>query len=141
MSLIDLELVEIEAMQREQRRRCRASAEQMIELLLEHGAVGQAGEDVVEGELGDALLALGDLADHVVEAVREPRELVAAAHADLDMLARREPAGGFVEAGERLGDPPAACHVAKATSKRPSNVMTASASCSLRASASASALG
>ena len=43
-------------------------------------AVGQAGQHVIEGELGDALLTLGDLADHVVEAGREPGKLVAAAH-------------------------------------------------------------
>ena len=64
----------------------------MLELLLEHAAVGQPGQDVVEGELGDALLALGDLADHLVEAGREPRQLVAAANPHLDMLARGEPA-------------------------------------------------
>ena len=29
-----------------------------------------------------------------------------AAHADLDMLARRQPAGRLVEPGERLGDAP-----------------------------------
>ena len=80
-------------------------AEVMLELLLEHGAVGQAGQHVVEGELGDALLALGDLAGHFVEAVGEPRQLVLAAHPDLDMLARGEAPGGFVEAGERLRDP------------------------------------
>ena len=93
-------------MQREQAAIAFRRAEQMLELLLEHGAVGQTGQDVVEGELGDALLALGDLADHVVEARREPRQLIVAAHPHLDMLAGRQPAGGFVEPGERLRDSP-----------------------------------
>ena len=137
-----LELVEVEAMQREQAAVALGRAEQMLELLLEHGAVGQPGQHVVEGELGDALLALGDLADHFVEAVGEPRKLVLAAHPDLDMLARGEAPGGFVEPRERLRDsrpPPSTSRRRRASS--PSSVMTPSASCSLRASASASRLG
>ena len=100
----DLELVEIEAMQSEQRAASGRGAEMMLELLLEHGAIGQAGQDVIEGQLSDALLALDDLADHFVEAVGEAREFVFAADADLDMLARRETAGGFVEARQGLCD-------------------------------------
>ena len=121
-----LELVEVEAVEREQAVVAVERAEQMFELLLEHASVGQPGQDVVEGELGDALLALGDLADHLVEAGREPRELVAAAHPHLDMLAGREPAGGFVEPRQRLGDAPrrAPCREARRAS-RPSKVMTA----------------
>ena len=136
-----LELVEIEAMEREQAAVAFRRAEQMLQLLLEHRPVGQPGQRVVEGELGDALLALGDLADHLVEAVREPRELVLAAHAHLDMLSRGQPPGRLVETGKRLGDSARRLHVAKATRSSPSNVMTPSASCSLRASASAWPLG
>ena len=99
VSLIDLELVEIEAVEREQAAIALRRAEQMVELLLEHGAVGQAGQHVVEGELGDALLALGDLADHFVEAGREPRQLVARrapapGHARPTPAARRRRRGG-----------------------------------------------
>ena len=101
----DLELVEIEAMERKQAAVALRRAEQMVELLLEHGAVGKPGEHVVERELGDPLLALGDLADHLVEAGREAGKLVFAANADLDMLARSKPPGGLVEARQRLGNP------------------------------------
>ena len=83
----DLELVEVEAMQREQAAAAFGSAEQMFELLLEHRAVRQPGQHVVERELCDALLALDDLADHFIEAVSEPCELVFAAHAHLHVLA------------------------------------------------------
>ena len=87
----DLELVEIEAVQREQAAVAIGGRETMVELLLEHGPVGQAGQHVVEGELCDALLALGDLAGHLVEAAGEPRQFVLAANSDLDVLAGREP--------------------------------------------------
>ncbi len=93
----DLELVEIEAMKRELAAVAAGDAQQMLELLLEHGPVGKPGQDVVERELRNPLLALGDLADHVVEAFGEPRELVGSTHADVDMLAGRETARGFVE--------------------------------------------
>src|SRR5205823_983465 len=83
------ELVEIEAMQREQAAIALRRAERMLELLLEHGAVGQAREHVVKRELGDAPLALDDLARHLIEAGRQPRELVATADPNLHMLARR----------------------------------------------------
>ena len=77
MSLIDLELVEVEAMQREQAAVAFADARNsMVELLLEHGPVGQAGQHVVESELGNTLLAFGDLADHLVEAAGKPRQFV-----------------------------------------------------------------
>ena len=93
-------------MQREQAAIAFRRAEQMLELLLEHGAVGQPGQHVVERELRDALLAFDDLADHFIEARREPRQLVVAAHPDLDMFAGGQPARGVVEAGERLRDSP-----------------------------------
>ena len=101
----DLELVEIEAVERKQAAVALGRAKQMVELLLEHGAVGETGEYVVECELGDALLALGDLADHFVEAGCEPGKLVLPANADLDMLARSKPPGGVVETRQRLGNP------------------------------------
>ena len=44
-------------------------ANSMVELLLEHRPVRQAGQHVIERELGDALLALRDLAGHFVETV------------------------------------------------------------------------
>src|SRR3954452_18580573 len=78
----------------------------MVELLMKHRPVGKGRQDVVEGELGDALLALSDLADHFVETVGEPRQLVLAAHPDLDMLARRQASSGLVETRERLRYPP-----------------------------------
>ena len=91
-------------MQREHAAAAVASVpEQMFELLLEHAAVGQAGQDVVEGELGDALLALGDLADHLVEAPASRADLVAAAHPDLDVLARRQAPRRLVERGPAAG--------------------------------------
>ena len=99
-----LELVEVEAVERELAGIAARRAQHVFELLLEHAAVGQAGQHVVEGELGDALLALGDLADHFVEARRQPRQLVGAADLDLNRLARGQPPGRLVEPGERLGD-------------------------------------
>ena len=78
----------------------------MVELLLEHGAVGQAGQHVVEREVGDPPLALLDLRGHLVEARRQSPELVLAAHLDFDVLARGQPAGRLVEPGQRLGDAP-----------------------------------
>ena len=48
-----------------------------VEMLAEEGAVGQAGQAVVEGELGDPPLALGDAGRHPVEALRQPADLVA----------------------------------------------------------------
>ena len=113
----------------------------MVELLLEHRAVGQPGQHVVEGELGDPLLAFGDLADHLVEAGGQPRQLVAPANPDLDMLARaRRPAASSSRASGWVIRR-AAFHVAMPTSSRPSIVMRPSASWSLRASAIAAALG
>ena len=76
----------------------------MFELLLEHGPVRKSRQRIVERELGDALFALGDLAGHFVEAVGEPRKLVLAAHANLDVLSRGEPPRGLIEARERLSD-------------------------------------
>ena len=101
----DLELIKIEAVKREQVSTSFHGAEQMIELLVEHGAVGKRGQHVVEGELGDTLLAFGDLADHFVEARGKPRELVLAAHADLDMFTRRQAPCRLVEPCEGLCDP------------------------------------
>jgi len=101
----DLELIEVEAMQREQRAVARRGAEVMLQLLLEHRAVGQARQLVVERELRDPLLALGDLADHLVEAVGKPREFVLAANANLDVLTRCQPPRSLVEPRERLRDP------------------------------------
>ena len=101
-----LELVEVEAMQREQTAVSFSGAKQMFELLLKHGAVRQSGEHVIERQLRDPLLALDDLAGHFVEARRQPRQLVVAAHPHLNMLARGQPAGGLVEASERLRNSP-----------------------------------
>ncbi len=89
-----LELVEVEAVERERS----ADAERVVELLLEHRPVGQPSEDVVERELGNSLFAFGDLADHLVEAGGEPRQLVASANPDLDVLARSQAPGSLVEA-------------------------------------------
>src|SRR5205085_8769563 len=52
----------------------------------------------------DALLALDDLPDHLVEASGEAGKLVLAPDADLDVLASGEATGGLVEAGKRLRD-------------------------------------
>ena len=113
----------------------------MLKLLLEHGAVRQTGEHIIEGELRDALLAFDDLADHLVEARREPRQFIVAAHptCTCSPAASRPAASSSRASGCVIR--PAARQVAKPTSTRPSSVMTASASCNLRASASASAFG
>ena len=75
-----LELVEIEAVQREQRLAVLERPVEMVELLLEHGPVRQAGQHVVERQMRDPPLALLDLVGHFVEARRQPGELVVAAH-------------------------------------------------------------
>ena len=92
-----LEVVEVEAVQREQAVLAFRGAEQLLQLLVEHRSVRQAGKDVVEGELSDPLLALDDLTNHLIEARREARKLVAAANTDLDTLAAGKPPRGFVE--------------------------------------------
>ena len=93
----DLELIEVEAVQREQAAAPFGSAEMMIELLLEHRPVRKSRQRVIEGELHDPLLALGDPADHHVETFGQPRQLVLSADMDLDVLTRGEPASSFVE--------------------------------------------
>src|SRR5258708_21857793 len=68
----------------------------MFKLLLEHCAIGKACQHVVEGKLGDPLLALDDLPDHFVEAFRKAGKLVFAANAHLDMFSRRKAASSLV---------------------------------------------
>ena len=60
-----LEIVEVDAEQGEAAAAAPLGLPELeIEMLAEEGAVGQAGQTVVEGELGDPLLALGDAGGH-----------------------------------------------------------------------------
>ena len=72
-------------------------------MLAEEGAVGQAGQAVVEGELGDPPLALGDAGGHAVEALRQPADLVPGLDLDLDRLALLHPLRGLIERRDRPG--------------------------------------
>ena len=66
---------------------------------------GSAGQRIVEGEMGDAVLAIDDLVRHRVEAFGEAADLVVARHGHLGEVARAERACRAIERGDRPGDP------------------------------------
>src|SRR6187455_3802066 len=82
-----LEIVEIDGEEDERAVASLCLAQFVVEMLAEKGAVRQAGQAVVEGELGDPPLALGDTRGHAVEAAGKPADLVPGLDTDFDHLA------------------------------------------------------
>ena len=125
MSLIALEIVEVDAEQGDMAAAPLGQPQLVVEMLVEIGAVGQAGQQIVEGEMRDPLLALGDVGRHAVEARGEPAELVLAADRHARELAVGElPAAASSSEIGRVIDR-AMRHVANTTKPRPKMPVTA----------------
>ena len=101
-----LEPVEVKAEQGEHVLAAWLDAQLMIDMLVEHRAVGEARQDVVERQMGNPPFALLDLMGHVVEAGREARQFVVPCDHDLGIAAVGQPSGRGVEPRQGFADPP-----------------------------------
>ena len=99
----DLEIVKVD-IDDHQPRFVAAPRERLVELLDEQFAVGQVGQPVVERDMGDLALALGDRGDHHVETGTEAADLVVRGDFDRGVLTFAQPPRRFVERAERPGD-------------------------------------
>ena len=104
LSVVDqLEIVEIAIADQHLFARV-AAAHGEVELFVEQFAVGQAGQDIVQRHMADALLALGNRPDHGVEAAGEAPDFVVAVNLHHHRLALSEAPGSAIEAGNRADD-------------------------------------